>query len=160
VTDAENTARTIPEPDAAAPARRWRLATGLAVAIAVLAAGVAAFAITRDDDQQRTATQQVAAARQACQQWLDSGNGPSGNGPGRAWCDDMAGWMTDNMPNGQMMMGPMMWASPEAMRDVCVQATGSGGTGIDDPTRWCDQMVGWMSDQMGDWDHWDDYWGD
>lgn len=101
MTDAENTARTTPEPDAAATASRWKLATGLAVAIAVLAAGVAAFAITRDDDQQSTATQQVAAARQACQQWLDSGNGPPGNGLGGAWCDDMAGWMTDNMPNGQ-----------------------------------------------------------
>jgi hypothetical protein len=162
VTDTEDTNPTTPEPHAAAPARRWRLVTGLAVAIAVLAVGVAAFAVTRvNDDQESTATQQVAAARQACQQWLDSGDGPPGNGPGDAWCDDMAAWMTDHMPDGQMLMGgSMMWDSPQTMRDVCVQAMGTGRTGVDDPTQGCDEMVGWISDRMGNWDDWRDHWGD
>jgi len=158
MTDPEDTTPT-PEPDAAPPlARRWKLGAGLAAGVAVLAAGIVAFALTRDGDQQATGAQQVDAARQACQQWFDSDSASSGNGPAGAWCDDMAGWMSDNMANGQMMSGPMMWDSPQAMRDVCVQAMGTGQAGTDDPAQWCDQMVAWMSQRMGNWDDWHDYW--
>lgn len=72
----------------------------------------------------------------------------------------MAGWMTDHMPNSDPMGGPMMggpWDSPQAMRDWCTQAMG-GQAGVDNPTAWCDQMVGWMSDHMGNWDDWHDDW--
>jgi hypothetical protein len=158
VTDTEDTTPT-PEPDAAPPpARRWKLAAGLAAGVAVLAVGIAAFAVTRNDGQQTTAAQQVDAARQACQQWLDGNSAPAGNGPGGAWCDGMTGWMSDNMANGQMTRGPMMWDSPQAMSDVCVQAMGAGQAGADDPAQWCDQMVAWMSQRMGAWDNWHDYW--
>ena len=160
MTDTQDMTST-PEPDAAPPlARRWKLAAGLAAGVAVLAVGIVVFAFTRDGDQQTTGAQQVDAARRACQQWLDSDSASSGNAPGGAWCDDMAGWMSDNMANGQMMRGPMMWDSPQAMRDVCVQATGTGQAGIDDPAPWCDQMVAWMSQRMGDWDNWHAYWDD
>jgi putative membrane protein len=101
-------------------------------------------------------TLQIAAARQACQQWLDdSAASQGGAGPGAGWCNDMARWMTDNMATGQMMMGPMMWSSPEAMRDVCVQAMGTGQRA--DATQWRDQMVAWMSQRMGDWDNWHEH---
>jgi len=157
------TTDTTPEPAAPAPqprAGRRRLIVGLAAGAAVLAVGISAFALTRDDDQPQTAaTQQIAAARQACQQWLDNDTASRTGGPGARWCDDMASWMTDNTTNGQMMMGPM-WDSPQAMRDVCVQAMGADQTGNGDPAQWCDQMVGWMSQRMGDWDNWHDQWDD
>jgi hypothetical protein len=160
-----DTTDTTPEAAPAPPpgAGRWKLIAGLAAGAAVLAVGITAFAVTRDDDNdpaQTAATQQIAAARQACQQWLDNGSASAGSGPGADWCDDMAGWMTDNMANGQMMRGPMMWDSPEAMRDVCTQAMGTGQTANGDPAQWCDQMAGWMSQHMGDWDNWDNYWND
>jgi hypothetical protein len=140
-------------------ANRWSLAAGLLALVAVLAVVIAAFAISRDDnDEQTTATRQIAAAQQACRQWLDSGDVGVGNAPGRDWCDRMAGWMTDDLANGRMMVGPMMWDSPQAMRETCVQAMGRAG--FDNPSRWCDRMVAWMSDHMGGWDRWRDYRGD
>ena len=75
-------------------------------------------ASSNDDDPRPGATEQVAAAWEACQQWLDSGT--ASTGPGADWCDDMAGWMSGHMADGQMMMmGSGMPASPDAMRDVC-----------------------------------------
>jgi hypothetical protein len=44
------------------------------------------------------------------------------------------------------------------MRDVGVQAMGTGQSA--DAAQWCDQMVGWMSQHMGDWDNWHGYWDD
>ena len=117
MTDTPDTGTAVTEPDIPTPARRWKLAAGLAALVALLAIGIAVFAVIRDDndDQATAATEQIAAARQACRQWLDDA---SGDGPGAAWCDQMAGWMTDHMRNGPMMMGgSMMWDSPQAMRD-------------------------------------------
>lgn len=158
------TTGTTPSPDEATPQRStrpWMLITAVAAVIAVLAVGLAAFAIGRDDDDsQPTATEQIAVARQACQQWLDSDNASTGPGPGAGWCDDMARWMSDHMGNGQMMMGGGMWASPDAMRDVCTRAMGNTRTANGDPAQWCDQMVGWMTQNDGDWDDWHDNWDD
>ena len=139
------------------PERRWILLAAMAAGVSVLAIGIAAFAASgNDDDPQQDTTEQVAAARQACQQWLDSDT--AGNGPGADWCDDMAGWMSGHMADGQMMMGSGMWASPDAMRDVCTRAMSDVGTSDGDYAQWCDQMVGWMSQHEGDWDNWHDNW--
>ena len=138
--------------------RPWMLVAALVAVVAVLAVGLAAFAMGRDDESQPTATEQIAVARQACQQWLDSDNVPSGAGPGAGWCDDMAGWMSGHMGDGQMMMGGGMWASPDAMRDVCTRAMGNIPTAKGDPAQWCDQMVGWMTQHDGDWADWHDNW--
>jgi hypothetical protein len=120
------------------------LATGAGLAIGVTAVAFALADADDGDEPQAPATLQIAAARQACRQWLDdSAPSQGGAGPGAGWCNDMARWMTDNMTTGQMMMGPMMWSSPEGMRDVCVQAMGTGQSA--DATQWCDQMVAWMS---------------
>src|SRR4029450_13053680 len=65
------------------PERRWMLIAGLAAGVAVLVVGIAAFAVTRNDnDRQPTATQQIAAARQGCQQGLNSDTTRTGPGPG------------------------------------------------------------------------------
>jgi hypothetical protein len=84
-----------------------------------------AFALARADggaELQVSATQQIAAGRQAGQQWLDDGTTSQGAGPGASWCNEMARWMTDNMANGQMTMTHNVCQAPEAMRDVGVQA--------------------------------------
>jgi hypothetical protein len=97
---------TLDEATPQRPKRPWILIAGLVAGVVVLAVGIAAFALTRDDDgPQRSATEQIAVARQACQQWLDSDTAPSGPGLGAGWCDDMAGWMSGHMGNGQMSMG-------------------------------------------------------
>ncbi len=153
---------TTPTPDETTPKRtknRGMLIAGLVAGVVVLVIGIAAFATTRDgDDPQPTASEQVAVARQACQQWLDSDNAPTG--PGAGWCGDMAGWMSGHMGDDQMMMGRGMWASPEAMRDVCTRATSDSQNAHGDPAQWCDQMVDWMGQHEGDWDdlhhNWDD----
>jgi hypothetical protein len=135
-----------------------RIAAVVAV-VAVLTVGIAVFAIGRNDNSSPpTATQQVAAARQACHQWFDSDTTASGGGPGSGWCDDMAEWMSGHMRGGRMMMGTGMWASPQAMRDVCVQAMGTGQGANGNATQWCDQMVDWMSQHRGNWDDWDSNW--
>lgn len=141
------------------PERRWMLIAGLVAGVAVLAVGIAAFAITRNDnDRQPTATQQIAVARQACQQWLNSDTTRTGPGPGAHWCDDMASWMSGHMGYGSMMMGGGMWASPEAMRDVCTRAMSGTQTAAGNPAQWCDQMVSWMTQHRGNWDDWHDSW--
>jgi hypothetical protein len=53
-----------------------------------------------------------------------------------------------------------MWASPDAMRDVCTRAMGNTRTADGNATQWCDQMVGWMTQHEGDWDDWHDNWDD
>jgi hypothetical protein len=128
-----------------------------AVGIAAVAAGVL---IARDDDNQDSvgSSSQVASVSAACQSWLDS----DPTQPGTAgWCNGMADWMTQRMTQGGM--GPqMMWGDPDRMRDTCQQwmtANPPGGTDVDAQS-WCDSMVGWMSDHMGDWsgrDDWDDW---
>jgi hypothetical protein len=135
------------------PERRWMLIAAVVTVVAVLAVGIAAFAIGRDDSNSPpTATQQIAAARQACHQWFDNDATASGGGPGSGWCDDMAEWVSAHMRGGRMMMGTGMWASPQAMRDVCVRAMGTGQGVNGNATQSCDQMVDWMSQHRGKWD--------
>jgi len=141
------------EPATSAPASRRRMLFAALVAAALLAVAIAVVAVARGDgDQTQTRAAQVVAARQACEQWLDTMS--PGAGPGTDWCDAMAGRMSDNIAGGRMM-GRTMWDSPQAMRDVCVRAM-EGREVAGSPARWCDQMVGWMSQQTGDWDNWQD----
>lgn len=160
MTETTGTTPTLDEATPQRPKRPWILIAGLVAGVVVLAVGIAAFAITRDDDPQPSATEQIAVARQACQQWLDSDNAPTGPSPGAGWCDDMAGWMSGHMGDSQRMMGGGMWASPDAMRDVCTRAMGNTRTADGNATQWCDQMVGWMTQHEGDWDDWHDNWDD
>lgn len=152
--------------DAQPPARTgWKWAAGVAAAVAVVAIAVAAFAIAGDDGNNGTSSQaldsqRIAATRGACQQWLDDYSSSSGATPPQGWCNNMTGWMYDQMANGSMM-GPMMWGNPQAMIDACRQWMTTAPTGdttaTTRPTAWCDQMVRWMSQHMGNWDDWEDW---
>lgn len=145
-------------PTTPAPRRPWLplLLTGIAV---VIVAGAAiGIVIVRDDDSNDNGTvagtQQLASVQQACAQWRDAYSGSSA--PSSSWCNDMVGWMTGQMNSGQMM-GTMMWGDPDRMRDTCRQwmSTNPAGSGSAlNTSAWCDQMVGWMTQNMGDWDDW------
>jgi hypothetical protein len=146
------------EPAGSTPAKRpglrWIV---LAIVVAVLAlGGIAAAVIANRDDGRSYDTAQIGRMHQGCQQWSESYQG--GDGPGDGWCTSMTDWMDDRMGQrrGGMMMGPMMWQDPDSMRATCQEwmaddppADSSGGR-----AEWCDQMVDWMSDHMGDWDRW------
>ncbi|MCB0970777.1 MAG: hypothetical protein KDA97_04560 [Acidimicrobiales bacterium] len=132
--------------------RRW---IALAIVVAVLAVGgVAAAVIATRDDGPSYDTAQIGWMHQGCQEWADTYQG--GDGPSAGWCSSRTDWMNGQMGQrqGGMMMGSMMWQDPDSMRATCQQwmaedpgATNGGG-------QWCDQMVDWMSDHMGDWDQW------
>lgn len=137
--------------------RRWVVLAIVAGAVAV--AGVAAAVIATRDDRPSDAPAQLGSIRQACQQWASSAGGPDA-----AWCTAMTDWMHGQMgrrPGDPMMgpmmgsmMGPMMWQDPDAMRATCrrwmtEQPPAGGGS-----AQWCDQMVDWMREHMGDWDRW------
>ena len=103
---------------------------------------------------------------QACQRWLEESTTSTEAVPDQGWCDGMGDWMYDQMANGSMM-GTTIWGSPEAMLNACVQWT-TASPGSDTPatgattsaTAWCEQMVTWMSQHMGQWDDWDGHMGD
>lgn len=165
-TGTTGTTGTAPAPDEATPerpTRRRMYLAAMAAGVAALAIGIGAFAAsTNDDDPRPVASRDIAAAHQGCQRWLDSDTAQ--NGPGAAWCDDMAGRMSGRMPgpmsgpmsgrmtDGRMMMGSWAQEGPEAMRDACTQAMSDAGTADGDDARWCDQMADWMSRHEGDWD--------
>jgi hypothetical protein len=68
----------------------------------------------------------------------------------------MTDWMNGRMGQRQdgMMMGSMMWQDPDSMRDTCQQWMADNPTATNGSAEWCDQMVDWMGDHMGDWDQW------
>jgi hypothetical protein len=141
--------------ETAPPARRrllpWLLGVVAVVAVAVIAAAVVA---ARDDNRgsRQTSTQQLASVQQACAQWRSSYAGSSV--PPSTWCNQMVGWMTDQARSGRMM-GPMMFGNPARMLSACQQWSSAHGaaTARGNAGAWCDQMVGWMSDHMREWNH-------
>ena len=132
--------------------RRW---IALATVVAVIAVGgVAAAATANRDDSPTYGTAQIGWTHQGCQQWADSYQGAGG--PGDGWCNSMTDWMNDRMGQRQagMTMGPTMWLDPDAMRATCQHRMADDSTATNSSGQWCDQMVDWMSDHMGDLDDW------
>lgn len=132
--------------------RRW---IALAVVVAVLAVGgVGAAAIANRDDGPTFDTAQIGWMHQGCQQWADSYQ--SGDGPSDGWCSSMTDWMNGRIGQrrGGPMMGSMMWQDPGSMRATCQLWMADDSTATNGSGRWCDHMVDWMSDHMGDWDQW------
>ena len=56
------------------------------------------------------------------------------------------------------MTGSMMWSNPAQMQATCEQWMSQANGSTQDTSAWCSQMVGWMTDHMGDWNHWDQGW--
>jgi hypothetical protein len=132
----------------------------IALVAVVAAAGVAiGWLIARDEGNQTTtadSTAQVASVQQACQQWLIDSATQAGSA---AWCSSMAEWMSEQMAANRM--GPqMMWGDPDQMRETCQQWLTDRPAGVDvDAQQWCDDMVDWMDEHMGEWSGRNE-WGD
>ena len=133
-------------------ARRWIV---LAVVAALLSGSrVAAAGLSHPERGPPLAPPPIWRGHQGCQQWADSYQGA--DGPGDGWCSSMTDWMNGRMGQRQdgMMMGSMMWQDPDSMRDTCQQWMADNPTATNGSAEWCDQMVDWMGDHMGDWDQW------
>jgi hypothetical protein len=145
------------------PRRRSWLPWLVAAAVALTFAGVLVGVLASRDDQPSTndallGAQQVASIRQACAQW--QADNPGSAAPSAAWCDDMAGWMTDRIANGPMM-GSMMWSHPEQLVATCQRWMSSSEWADNSPpdtSTWCGRMVDWMTRHIGNWDDWDRGW--
>ncbi len=139
---------------------RARRRPGLIAALIVAAAAIGltigvAVAAARDDNAPTTnSTTQIANVQQACQDWMHS---RSGTRPDAGWCSSMTGWMHQQLANGSMM-GSMMWGDADRMRSTCrdwATSTPAPTTAADASSQWCDDMVGWMQQHMGnDWNGW------
>lgn len=143
-----------PSVASATPRRRWIMPLVIAaVAIAGIAVGVALANRDNTSPPASAASGKLADITQACTAWMNgSGSGPGSSG----WCQDMAGWMSQQMPNGSMM-GPMMWGDPERILSAC-RAWMNANPSSDRPVEWCENMMRGMWPHMnGDWEHWDDW---
>ena len=141
---------------AAPPVRRRRWVMPVVVVVVALAGIGVGVAVARRDDASTSGTatiSELADITQACTTWM---NGDARWGPTSAdWCQDMTGWMGQQVANGSMM-GSMVWSDPEQMLSTCrawMDAKPSSGR----PAQWCDSMMRGMWPHMnGDWDHWDE----
>jgi hypothetical protein len=141
--------------------RSWLLWIAVAGVVLSAAAVVGVLIATSDSDadvnDRSLGTQQLDSIRHACAQWRD--DSIESSVPAPAWCDDMVVWMTSKVRGGRM--GSVMWGDPDQMLATCQQWMSSSPrtTGSKpDSSAWCDDMVAWMTRQMGEWDEWDQGW--
>lgn len=136
--------------------RRWLTAI---VVAAVLVAGIAVgigFTNRHDTQNQASANSQVAVLNQACNNWLNTE--PSATTP-KTWCNDMTGWMNQQIANGSMNP-ELMWANPDQMLTTC-RAWMNTNPSADRPNNWCNTAMAGLWQHMsngwndrGDWDNW------
>ncbi len=131
---------------------------GLAVTTVAIAGVAVGSAVANRDNtpNQASANSQVAALNQACNNWLNAE--PSATTPG-PWCNDMTGWMNQQIANGSMNH-EIMWGNPDQMLTTC-RACMDANPSADRPNKWCDTAVNgiWQHmntdwDHHGDWDNW------
>jgi hypothetical protein len=144
------------EPPVAPLARRRRWVMPVVVAAVALAGIGVGVALANRDDTSTPAgatSGELADISQACTTWM---NDDARYGPTSAdWCQDMTGWMGQQMTNGSMM-GSMMWSNPDRMLSTC-QAWMTANPASGRPADWCESMMGGMWPHMsGNWDDWDE----
>ena len=159
MTDAREERPTATQPEPKVRRRRpLMLVIGLAAAVVVAAVAVG-IALARDDNSSSTnavAARQLASMQQACQRWTGSSAPALGDTSASASCAAMTDWMGQQLQGGHMT-GVMMWGSATTMRDTCSQwmATGPSATASASSSQaWCDAMVTWMGQRIGNWDDW------
>lgn len=144
------------ESPVAPPARRRRWVLPVVVAAVALAGiGVGVALANRGDTSQSAGatSSELADISQACATWMndDARWGPTSAG----WCQDMTGWMGQQMTNGSMM-GSMMWSDPDQMLSTC-QAWIAADPASGHPAEWCENMMRGMWPHMnGDWGNWNE----
>jgi hypothetical protein len=164
-TDTRRTSGSSPSRDVR---RKW-IAAAAAVA-AMTGVSATALAVTRGSDNDHTGhsaySQQIPVSYRVCQQRLDDYPPSTADGPVDGWCNDFGNWMFDQMSTGSMRR-TMMWYGPAAMIDACHQWIGTppgsdatASNGASATNRWCNQMITWMTEHMGDWDDRNGHTGD
>jgi len=152
-------------PSPATKRKPWLVPVVVAV-VAVVGLGVGIAVAAQQDSKAASpalsSASQVVGVQQACRDWA----GTTRTGPNDQWCDDMAGWMTQQMASGSA--GTMMWGNPAAVAAMCQRwaqtnnATASTtssdvtATTADPSASWCQEMAGWMRGEWGD-DDWDSH---
>jgi hypothetical protein len=134
------------------PRSRTRLLV-LVVAALVLVGGGITIGVMLDGGANGTSpsaqSAQLASVRAGCAQWLSSGTTQTGDSQ---WCINMTGWMAHRM--SERAVGPeMMWGGASRTLATCEQwmtASPPGGSAVT-PTKWCQEMVGWMAAHVGSW---------
>jgi len=136
--------------------RRRRWVTPLVVAAVALGGiGIGVALANRDDTSApaAAANSQLADITQACTAWM---NGTGASPTTAGWCQNMTGWMSQQMGNGSMM-GSMMWGDPEQMLSTC-RAWMNANPSSDRPADWCEDMMRGAHPHMnGNWDQWGDW---
>jgi hypothetical protein len=140
-----------------APRRRRRWITPVvigAVAVAGLGVGVALGGGDDGPAPAVAANSQLADIAQACTTWMRADGRAVPDSAG--WCQDMTGWMSEQMANGSMM-GSMMWGEPDQMLATCRSWMGANPS-LGRPDGWCEDMMTGMRPYMngnGTWEQWD-----
>ncbi len=124
--------------------------------LALIAVTVVGAALASRDDTPTSAgnsSAQLADISQACTTWMD-GDARWGS-MSAGWCQEMTGWMDQQMTNGSMM-GSRMWSDPDRMLSTC-RAWLQANPSSDRPADWCDNMMTGMWPHMnGDWGNWNE----
>lgn len=131
--------------------RRAPLVMAGIVLLAVVVAGVA-LATSDGSNSGRLAGRHMMTSQRVgrlCDDWARS-NATTNDAVASTWCDQMTNAMDDRMASGHMT-GPMMWGTPASMRDACVKAMAGYEDAARDPDAWCQRMVTWMQQHLGDW---------
>ncbi|HVA06007.1 MAG TPA: hypothetical protein VNG12_04615, partial [Acidimicrobiales bacterium] len=148
--------RDLDAPGGAGGRRRLWVVGGTIAVIALIIVGIVVFSGGGASSTSSIADQQLASVHQVCQQWTGSTAPRLGNTSANVACTTMANWMTQQLHAGRMTP-TMMWGGATALGDTCRQWMGTDSrstvTGADSPG-WCDQMVAWMEQHIGNWDNW------
>jgi hypothetical protein len=129
----------------------WLILILLAVA-ALIIVGVIVFS----SDSSGVSEQQLASVQRVCGEWSGNSAPRLGTSSASTACSTMADWMDQQLRNGKMT-GPMMWGTATTMGSTCRQwmDTGSRASISTTPSPgWCNQMVSWMEQHVGDWGNW------
>jgi len=140
------------EERSSAPTARSQWPVVVAILIGVLVIALIGIVVANETSTFGTPTaRQVAAIRQACDQWeaSDRANSPPD-------CSSMADWMGQQVAEGHLT-APMMWGDAAALAGSCIgwaDATSSEPVNGAGPAAWCDRMASWIQGHVGSWGNW------
>ena len=140
------------EERSSAPTARpqWPFVVAIVVGVLVIAV-IGVFVANETSSIGTSTTRQVAAIRQACDQW-----GTNERTNAASECSAMAEWMGQQVAEGHVT-ARMMWGDAGAMAGSCVDwADASSVDSINGttPAAWCDRMTSWMEGHVGNWGSW------
>ena len=135
-----------------APSRRRWVMPAVIATVASFAIGLGFVLADRHDRSVPTqmSRAQLADISTACTTWMDDETkwGPES----RTWCNDMTGWMDQQMANGSMTAS--MWGDRTQMRATC-RSWMMTDSSIGRRSEWCDAMIDGAGPHMnGGWDEW------